>query len=427
MHYSVLAGNTVTRVVLFLQGPPGGFWRQLAEGFEAAGHKTVRVNLCLGDQLFWRKNSAINYRGGLDGWDDWLSDLVEAEGVTDILYYADQLPYHRIARAVAERKNIRPWVMEFGYLRPDWLTLEPGGMGRASTWPKDRQTILALAENREEPDMAPLYPHRFFQEAQNEVLFNLLTVFGWPFFPRYKSDKYIHPIVDYLSWLLELTRGRGHARMAEGVEAECADPDFRYHLVAMQLQSDYQIRASTDYGHLSEMLDEVISSFKVNGRPDQHLVFKLHPLDNGSENWSKQAFRIAARHGVANRIRVIKGGDLDRLIRFSDGVILANSTVGLHALRLSKPVIALGDAIYDARGLTHQGGLDTFWRAPEPIDAELSRALLRAMAAHIQVKGSFYHAEGRRVAVKSVVERLTAPAGDAVLEMDSHMLTKLAG
>jgi capsular polysaccharide export protein len=45
-----------------------------------------------------------------------------------------------------------------------------------------------------------------------------------------------------------------------------------------------------------------------------------------------------------------------------------SSTVGCQALARGVPVMALGKAIYDIAGLTHQGELDEFWNAPEAPD-----------------------------------------------------------
>jgi capsular polysaccharide export protein len=88
-------------------------------------------------------------------------------------------------------------------------------------------------------------------------------------------------------------------------------------------------------------------------------------------------------------------------------VVLANSTVGLHAARAGVPTIALGEAVYDIPGITHQGGIDSFWTTPEPVDARLERLMVRAMAAEIQVRGSFYDKAGQKAAIAEIVDRLT--------------------
>ena len=399
--------TTEKPVILFLQGPPTGFWHRLADAFAARGCDVLRVNLCMADALFWRRKGAFNYRGTLADWPAWLRAFIREHGVTDILYYADQLPYHRKARELAEAANVRPWAMEFGYLRPDWLTLEAGGMGIESSWPRDPATLRELAKDAPSPDMTTQYPMGFAEEALGEVGFNLAMVFGRPFFPHYVHDKYQHPVADYLFWYLEGARTlfrRG--RMRRIMERATAKDGAAYHLVAMQLQSDYQVRASTTYDHLEQMLDEITASFAANAPADDRLIIKLHPLDNGSENWPRRIAALVKRYGLSGRVDVLKGGDLAALLNHAKGVVLANSTVGLHALQAGIPVKTLGAAVYDVPGLTHQGPLDTFWANAEPVNPVLCDELVRALAKHIQIKGSFYNAAGQAAAIGEVVDRL---------------------
>lgn len=388
---------------MFLQGPPSTFWRALADAFEASGAATHRVNFSLGDQLYWRKRGAINYRGSFKRWAAFLEALIRREGITDILYYADQLPYHGVARDVGGRLGVRCHAMEFGYLRPDWITLERGGMGRLSHFPNDPHVIRAIGEQVSEPDMHVLYPHTFQQEAFNEVVYNLTAFFGRPFFPLYRADKYYSALVDYLPWVVRALR-----RKAVTPTDLLENGHVPFYIVALQLQSDYQIRANSPYRHLSEMLEEVIGSFAAHAPADTYLVVKQHPLDNGLERWDRWVERIAGRHGVRERLIFIEEGNLAALLKRANGAVVVNSTVGLHSLRAHVPTIALGCAVFDVPGLTHQGDLHSFWNAPDPVDGALLMRFKAALAATIQVKGNFYHREGRKVATDEIVRRVLA-------------------
>jgi capsular polysaccharide export protein len=73
------------------------------------------------------------------------------------------------------------------------------------------------------------------------------------------------------------------------------------------------------------------------------------------------------------------------------------------------PTIALGRAIYDMPGLTHQGGLDGFWSAPQAPDAELYDAYRRVVMAETQINGAYATSRGRRLAVPEIARRLLAP------------------
>jgi capsular polysaccharide export protein len=82
------------------------------------------------------------------------------------------------------------------------------------------------------------------------------------------------------------------------------------------------------------------------------------------------------------------------------------------------PTIVLGAAIFDIPGLTHQGGLDAFWRHPERIDRSLLACFIRALAGTIQVKGNFYHPEGRKLGIATIIERVV---GEKVNQPDAYV------
>ncbi|MEM1385495.1 MAG: capsular biosynthesis protein [Pseudomonadota bacterium] len=397
------------RTVLFLQGPPSAFWTELGDACAAAGRRVRKVHFSLGDRLFWHRGGSVSYRGRLSRWEAWLTAHIAREGVSDIVYYADRFPYHAIAERVAVRLGIRAWTTEFGYLRPDWLTFEPLAMGKRSRFPKDPKAIRALAEGVPDPDTEPLFAHSFWRETTSEVAWNLLNLAGRPIYPLYVSEKYYPPLLDYASWLMRLTRQGREERAARACVEQRVGGDAPFMVVALQLQSDYQIRVATDYGHIEAMLDEILGAFARCAPADLRLVVKQHPLDNGWENWPKRTARLAARHGVDDRVEVIQGGNLRLLTGASAGMITANSTAAVEALRQHRPVIALGAAIYDLPGLTHQSGLETFFSAPQAPEPEVTEAFLRAVSAHLQVRGSFYNAAGRRAATAEIARRINLP------------------
>lgn len=401
------------RVVLFLQGPPSAFWAELGEAVRAAGGRVLKVHVCLGDRLFWRGGGAVDWRGPLRAWPRWLRGFLIREGVTDIVYYADRQPYHRLAAAVARRLGIGAHAVEFGYLRPDWLTLEQGGNGAQSRFPDAPE---ALRPDLPAPDMTVRYPHPFWREALGEVTFNLATVAGWPLYPRHAADKPVHPVADYLAWLLKLARGGGARRRAADVVARWtaggAPPFF---LVGLQLPTDYQIRHSAWFADQRAMVRAVVRSFAAHAPADTRLLFKTHPLDNGWTRWRAVAAAEAAARGIADRVETIEAGDLGLLMRRSRGVVVANSTVGLLGLREGVPVKALGAAVYAMPGLTDPAPLGTFWQAPQAPDPALVAAFVATLAAETQVKGSIYAPAGRRLAARTIAGRLVegrvGPAG----------------
>ncbi len=328
------------------------------------------------------------------------------EGVSDIVYFADRLPYHQVAIDVAEQLGIRTTTFEFGYLRPDWITLERRGMSAQSHFPCDPDNIRAIAARVPIPDLSERYAYGFLAEAFNEVLCNLTTYFLWPLYPRYEADRYYNPIIDYLGYIPRLIAGPVRARRARALTAKLVAEGTPYFLVPLQMQSDYQLRLNSPYRHQRDMIGEVVHSFARDADPDSHLVFKVHPLDNGLESWSRIVMQAACEAGVQWRVHTVDGGHLGKMVGHARGVVSINSTVGLLALRLGIPLKVLGVAVFNVYGLCHHGPLATFWRDPASPDLTLVDALVRALAGTIQIKGNFFTRAGRRAAIPLIAQRL---------------------
>lgn len=390
-----------------LQGPASALWRETRDALVSEGHRVLHVPLALGDVLYWRRPGAIAYRGTLEDWPAWLEALVLSEAVDDIMYFADCLPYHRAAAELARRRGLRAWAVENGYLRPDWMTLEPFGMGRHSRFTRCPDTLRRLAEGQPEAPLTPAWPLPFAVEALNEMAFNLAHVAGRPFFPGYADDRVVSPAREYLGWLPHIARLPRTRAEARRVERTCIEGAAPFAVLALQMETDYQIRVSSDFAGQAEMLEIVLLSFARRAPADMHLVVKIHPCDNGLIDWRKTAADLAGRFGVGERVDVIRGGRLDRMLARAAGLVTINSTTAIHALKLGRPTVALGHAVYDVPGITHQGGLDRFWAAPEAPDPALFDAWCRAAAAEIQVRGSQKHRRGRRVAAAEIARRIT--------------------
>lgn len=394
------------RAYLFLQSHPSFFGRAVVRHMRGQGHRCHVVNLYLGDWFFRRGTGAVNYTGTLDAWPGWLARFVETHTITDIVYYADQRPYHRVARQLARARGIVCYAYEFGYIRPDFITLERGGIGPFSHFPADPDLIERLADAV--PGEAPkgFFPYTFRDEAVNEVFYHLAPWFLPFLFRHYRRDRLYGPLWEYLSYLPKLVRKRARNARADALIARLARDATPYHVVILQMQGDYQVRRAGTYPDLDSMAGEILASFAAHAGPERHLVFKMHPLENALQDWPGIIRRAAKRHGVGDRAHVIDGGDLGALYKGCSGAVLLNSTAGLAALRLGVPVKVLGIAVYDMARLTHQGPLDTFWAAPEAPVPRTVTAFCRLLIAAVQVKGNFFTPEGRARAVPEFARRL---------------------
>jgi len=396
------------RVFLFLQGPSSYLFQHIADRLEEQGAECWRVNLNPGDWLFWRRGGAINYRRSSAGWPLFVRRLIREKHVTDVIALGEERPYHRIAFDEARRLGARPYVVEMGYLRPDWVTLEREGMSSNSRFPSDPAQIVSAAEQLPEPDWGRRYSQTFFAEATFDLAYNLPNVFLWFLYPGYRRHSLFHPLAEYAGWLRRLTRRGFKREKADPVTVWLEKTREPFFIYPLQLETDYQLRAHSPFASQKDAIGCVLRSFAAHSPPISRLLLKIHPLDNGLIAWESLAIKLASQLGLGDRIHVIDGGDLDRLLKQACGVVTVNSTAALPALKVGTPVKVLGQAVYDVAGLTDDKPLDAFWKAPEPPVPELARAFFRLLAGAIQVRGNFYSKTGMRAAATAIAERLLA-------------------
>lgn len=359
------------RVFLFLQGPSSSLFYRLAGRLENAGHRCLRINLNAGDWLFWRRSGAINYRGTLPDWSDYIHAFLRDFGVTDLILLGEERPYHRAAIDAAKKLNVAVTVIEMGYLRPDWVTVEKDGMSSNSRFPNDPTEIRRVAQELPAPDFSQKFSQSFLTEAFLDLAYNLPSVLLSALYPGYRRHGLFHPIAEYAGWVGRfLTSSRERRRAEELVEAVVRS-GHDFFVYPLQLETDYQLRSHSPYSTQSEAIEEIIASFSRYAPDDAELVVKLHPLDNGLMKWRHVVARTAKLNGVEARVHYVDGGDLLRLTEASRGLVTVNSTAVLHGLRQGIPVKVLGCAVYDVSGATYQGALDDFWRTPERPDTAL--------------------------------------------------------
>ncbi|MEM0908574.1 MAG: capsular biosynthesis protein, partial [Pseudomonadota bacterium] len=340
-----------------------------------------------------------------------LTRLMRREAITDVLYFADRLPYHQIAEGVANGLGATPYAVENGYLRPDWLTLEPGGMGLFSRFPTAWDHIKAIADGAPQIDPTIQFGHSFAKEAYFDVSHTLTRVFATGLYPHYERDRAHHPIREYLSWLPQLVRRQWARSRADAKTQKIIAEGKPFFLFPMQLQEDYQIRHNSKYHDFATLVDEIFGSFARGAPAGALLLVKIHPLDNGLQNWRKTLKEAKHVHGLTGRIRLLSAGPLADMLEHTSGVVLVNSTVGLTALREARPVKTLGAAVYDIERLTDQQPLDTFWENPKAPDPDAVDVFVRALARATQLKGSFYDPPGMDQGAREIVRRVATGVG----------------
>jgi len=281
-----------------------------------------------------------------------------------------------------------------------------GGVNGHSSLPRDQAWYRAQASA-----LPPIPPHHpapssFRRRALEAIAYNCADVFTrWHYF-NWANHRPWHPLVEAVGWARKLLRRKAAATQARMLIDRLEKDGAPYMLFPLQLDSDAQIRLHSSFAGIADALRLVISSFAAHAPTPLRLVVKEHPLDNGVRDWRLETAELAQRHGVADRVDYLEGGDIAPVARGAKGMVTINSTSGTLALAFGVPVIALGQAVYDVEGVTFQGTLDAFWSDPGVPDTDTFAAFCRVLIDRCLVPGGFFSEEGLRMVTDGVVSRL---------------------
>lgn len=401
---------------LFLQVDTSFFAVRLANTLAARGCGIEKINLCAGDLYFWPRRGARQFRGRPSAWPAFVGTVMDQSNITDLILTGEQRPYHRAAIAEARKRNINVTVHDLGYLRPDWIAFEQDGMGTWSRFPRSAQGIRALAAQAPVPDFTRQFDDSFAAQAIGDVAYHLTTALAWFLYPHYRNFQPYGFLRSYSGTLWRMLRAGRLSAEANAAIAAARSAKTPYFVLPLQMEGDFSLRAYSPFPDIVTPMAMAIRSFARNAAPETLLFIKLHPHDPGQRPWRRLIAAEAAACGIAGRVIFIDGGSLDALLADARGVVTVNSTVGIWALRAGVPVIALGDAIFNIPGLTHQAGLDSFWTTPAQPDATLIADFLRAIADTLHIRGVFYARKGCEAAVRAAAERLRPEAAAALAE-----------
>lgn len=375
--------------VLLLQGPNGPFFRRFAAELRGRGVEVTKVNFHAGDAFFFPGPSAVAFRGRAHEFEAWLERLIGERAIEGIYVFGDGRPFHRTALEIAKRRQLRAYVFEEGYLRPDWITLEQDGVNGYSRMPHDPAFYHEFAARHPTPGGHEHVGKTFGIGALWATLLALAATLAFFRYPHYRHHRSINSWLQMCLWVRGAFRKYMYRFLERRVLGELTQGGGRrYFLVALQVYCDYQIVHSR-FESVETFIEEVIRSFAESAPPDSALVFKHHPMDRAYRDYGALLRRLTARYRLANRVIYVHDLHLPTLLRSAAGAVMINSTVGLQAISYGTPVKVLGDAVYDMPGLTFQGALADFWRAPGTVDDQLYRAYRSYLLYANQANGSF--------------------------------------
>lgn len=395
-----------TRRFLLLQGLMGPFFERVGRGLLKEGYGVHKIHFNGGDRLFWRLPNATDYCRSLEEWPAYLRDFIARNGITDVLLFGDCRPHHAAALELCRELHVPVHVFEEGYLRPDWVTLELGGVNGHSKLPQDPEYYLKEAAHLPEPEPHHPVPSSFRRRAMEGIAYNTADILSRWHYPHWTNHRPWHPLTEGVGWLRRLSDRKAAIQRSEEVLRRLSASKAPYMLFPLQLNADAQVRLHSGFSGIEDAIEKVIASFATSAPLETRLIIKEHPLDNGIYDWRRIVGRIARKYDVIQRVGYVERGDIAVMVRGAKGVVTINSTTGTLAVAENIPVITLGQAVYNIPGITHQDGLDKFWVSPQGPDPEIFMAFRRVLIEYCLVPGGFFSEEGLETLVNGVISRL---------------------
>lgn len=400
------------RSFLFLQGPHGPFFHRLGQMLRAAGATVHRVGFNRGDQAFWPdRASYIPFKDAPEDWPAALDALLDSHKVTDIVLYGDTRPIHATAVAAARHRNITLHVFEEGYLRPYWITYERGGSNGHSRLMRlsvpDMRDALARSPS-DQPD-APTSWGDMRQHMFWGALYHWFVFAGAGSYPRFRPHRALTVWQEAKLHLRRLILQPIHRWERMLKTAAIRRSGHPLHLALLQLEHDASFRSHSPFRTMTEFLSVVIEGFASGAPRHHHLVFKAHPLEDGRTPLRADIRRLAAQHGVADRIHFIPGGKLGPLLDVARSAVTVNSTAGQQVLWRGLPLRTFGDAVYAKPEFVSDQPLPEFFATPTRPDLRAYRDYRRYLLETSQVPGGFYSARGRRELLRHVTDMMLSP------------------
>jgi len=401
-----------SKSVLLLQGPVGSFFDRLATWIMLKGAQVQRVAFQGGDVHDSQVLKPITFQQSPQDWPSFLSQLLQAHQIDCVVLFGQSRLYHRAAIELCKAHGIAVVVLEEGYFRPGYITMELEGvngfsqtLGRYTWVPTSGATAIT-------PNISPSHFQKMAWQASQhyQAMWQARHEFA-----HYQHHRISNPSYYAHYWVRSWLRKIKHFRPSHRLQQQLfAQKDIKpYYFVPLQHDGDAQIVHHSDFADNAEFVIRVMHSFALHAPTHSLLVFRQHPHVRGGPGHGELIAGLAQELGIVQRVHHMIEGDTPDLAQHSAGVVLINSTVGLQALERGAPLMVLGDALYKQPQLSFMGELDQFWQQAKPASPEITAHFLTQTKNLTQAPASVYAFRHEPLLWDEVLANTLAPASSA--------------
>lgn len=329
---------------LLLQGPMGPFFNDMAYWLESLGREAVNVVFNGGDRFYCRKRKYLAFMQTEKEFSAWLNQVKRDYDFDTILCFGDCRTLHKVAKGWAHTQGVRFFVFEEGYLRPNFITLEEGGVNGNSSLPRDAEFYRQLLA-QPAAKIEACYPSKI-RRMTHASWYYFISWYYRHTFNQYCHHKPFSPWREATYWFRAGWRKTLYQfKQRHILNRLMVDLDQCYYLAILQVYNDSQIEHHSPYNDVRDYIREVMCSFAHHAPADTYLVIKHHPMDCGHRNYAALINELCKRLNIIDRIVYIHDLPLRELISHAQGVVTINSTAGILALMHGKRLKVMGEAL----------------------------------------------------------------------------------
>jgi capsular polysaccharide export protein len=320
---------------LLLFGPIGTFFSRLAGHLQSQGIETYKIAFPLHEFGFQHRNR-IHFQGSCkQDFRPFLKELIIRKGIQHIFMYGNFIIPHKIAIEVGKELReqgiaVETWIFELGYLRPNFVTLEPNRVNCESNLIRSRDFYqqLPIVDHISGARREPGLRWRKCWKAPTFILHSLSS---------YQISETVHKLQprpkDLAAQLLGLIRKYKYQLTEKEIRLKLFEGQS-FFLVILQVASDSQLFRGSPYRSVEAFIQHTIESFASHAPSNTRLFIKHHPRDRGYNNYQEFIHSQASANGVIDRIFYLHDSPLAPIFRqrTCQGCILVNSSVGFQAL-----------------------------------------------------------------------------------------------
>lgn len=373
-------------------GPLGIFFSRFARYLESQSVEVYKISFPLHEFGFSRRQR-IPFDGDIQAdFYEFLRKAVLEKEIRHIFMYGDFIDPHKIAIGLCAelRKNgfsVDSWVFELGYLRPNYVTLEPNRVNCRSNLNRPVSFYRAL------PAVDT------FRQSQYIPRVRLMKAWKAPTFIQHAFTNYpicstphkLDPKPDYV-----VAQLRGFFRKfvyshSEKSIRKALFSGAPFFLAILQVSTDSQLALGSPFESVESFIGEIMASFAQHADSGVRLFIKHHPRDNGYTNYADLIDGLCSVYELQGRVFYFHDSPLAPILTSPDcrGCVMINSSVGFQALFHGTPLKAVGMACYNIEGLADQQPLSSFWLNPKACDRDLYLRFYNHVLETTQVNGNF--------------------------------------